>query len=127
MRLHVRCVRWFWIGAGTLFTAMGILGVVLPLVPAMPFLLLAAYAYAKGSPRLHAWLLGIPWLGAYIKSWQEGKGIPLKSKILAVLLIMASTGYSVFFFAPFLLVKIVLALVALAVSWYIVTRPTARK
>lgn len=125
MALLARCTRWLWVAVGTLSTLLGILGAILPLVPATPFLLFAAYAYAKSSPRLHAWLLNMPWLGAYIQNWREGRGIPRNIKILAVLFIASSAGFSMIFFTTYLWVKVTHALIATGVSLYLITRPTS--
>lgn len=56
-------VRALWLTLGLVSTACGVAGVVLPLVPTTPFLLLAAYAFARSSPRLHNWIMMHPRLG----------------------------------------------------------------
>lgn len=54
----------------------GMVGVVVPLLPTTPFVLLAAYAAARSSPRLHAWFLAHPTFGRMIQDWQRTRRIP---------------------------------------------------
>lgn len=75
------------IAAGTLSVSLGVLGIFLPLLPTTPFLLLAAYCYARSSPRLLDWLLTNRWFGAYIRNYREGRGIPMREKVLTLSLL----------------------------------------
>jgi uncharacterized membrane protein YbaN (DUF454 family) len=77
-------MRGLWLAAGGLFLGLGLLGVVLPVLPTTPFLLLAAGSFAKSSPRLHGWLLGHPLFGPPIRDWEENGAISRPAKRLAV-------------------------------------------
>jgi hypothetical protein len=79
---------------GVIAVALGVLGVFLPLLPTTPFLLLASACFARGSTRLHGWLLRNPVFGQYLSDWEQGKGIPLKGKLAALALMWASLVYS---------------------------------
>jgi uncharacterized membrane protein YbaN (DUF454 family) len=79
---------------GTLFLLVGILGVVLPLLPATPFLLLAAACYVRGSHTLHRWLMRHKYLGTYITTLKEHRGMPLQAKILTIAVLWASLLFS---------------------------------
>ena len=79
---------------GTLFLLVGILGVVLPLLPATPFLLLASACYVRGSQTLHRWLMSHKYLGAYITTFTEHRGMPLQAKILTIAMLWASLLFS---------------------------------
>jgi hypothetical protein len=70
--------------AGTSFAGLGILGIFLPLLPTTPFLLLAAACYARSSERFYNWLLNNRWFGHYIRNYLEGKGVPLRVKVLSI-------------------------------------------
>ena len=81
---------------GTVSLALGVLGVFLPLLPATPFLLLASACYLRGSERLHGWLMGNRLLGGYIRNFQQGRGIPLRAKVVTIALLWASLLYSIY-------------------------------
>lgn len=79
---------------GCLAVLLGILGIFLPLLPTTPFLLLASACFVRGSPRLHAWLLGNKVFGKYLSDFEQGRGIPRRAKITILVLMWASMGYS---------------------------------
>ena len=81
---------------GTLCLLVGILGVILPLLPATPFLLLASACYVRGSPTLHRWLMRNRYLGTYITTIQERRGMPLQAKILTIVVLWASLLFSLY-------------------------------
>lgn len=81
-------IAWFVVGIAA--TACGIAGIVLPLVPTTPFLLLAAFAFARSSPALHEWLVTHPRLGPPIADWRAHGAIARRSKMLAVAVILAT-------------------------------------
>lgn len=65
---------------GWLAMALATLGVILPLLPTTPFLLLAAWCFARSSPRFHAWLLYRSPFGRYLRHWQQHRALPPKAK-----------------------------------------------
>ncbi|AJJ09536.1 hypothetical protein CH64_3612 [Yersinia rohdei] len=81
--------RWLLIVLGWLAVVLATLGVVLPLLPTTPFLLLAAWCFARSSPRFHHWLLYRSWFGSYIRTWQQHRALPpgAKWKAIAVTLL----------------------------------------
>ena len=119
-------VRWLWIIAGSISLALGIIGIFLPLLPTTPFLLLTAACYARGPERLHNWLLNNKLFGKYIRNYREGKGIPARSKVLALTLLWLTIGFSIFYVIPILIVQIILLVIASLVSIYIISLPTLR-
>jgi uncharacterized membrane protein YbaN (DUF454 family) len=80
---------------GLLAAAFGVAGVVLPLVPTTPFLLFAAFAFARSSPRLHGWLVTHPRLGRPINDWRRHRSISRRAKVAASILMAASLVVSV--------------------------------
>jgi uncharacterized protein len=104
---------------GTIFLILAIIGIALPLLPTTPLLLLAAICYAKSSERLYQWLLNTRWLGSYIKSFQAGEGIPLKSKIIAIIVLWVTSSYSIFFLVPIIWVKFLLFVVVFFITYYL--------
>ena len=77
-------MRGVWLAGGGFFLGLGLLGVVLPVLPTTPFLLLAAGCFARSSPRLHRWLLDHPVFGPPIRNWEDNGAISRKAKRLAV-------------------------------------------
>jgi len=71
-------IVWLFFGFITLLLAL--IGIVLPLLPTVPFLLLAAFFFARSSTRIHDWLIKHPKLGPPIYDWQNNRSISLKSK-----------------------------------------------
>lgn len=85
----------FWIGVGGISLALGVLGALLPLLPTTPFLLLAAFAFARSSPKLHRKLLQHPLLGKAIHDWNEKRAISRKGKVASLAAMGTSLGASV--------------------------------
>lgn len=86
--------RWLLIILGWLAVVLATLGVVLPLLPTTPFLLLAAWCFARSSPRFHHWLLYRSWFGSYLRHWQQYKALPPGAKWKAVVLIVLTFAVS---------------------------------
>ena len=106
---------------------LGILGIFLPLLPTTPFLLLTAALYFKGSPRLYQWLLNQKHLGPYIRNFRENKAIPLRAKIISLVLMWGTMLYCIFFLVPLVWVKILLFLIAVGVTYHILSFKTLKK
>lgn len=115
------------IAAGSFSVGFGVLGIFLPLLPTTPFLLLAAACYVRSSDRLYTWLVTNRWLGEYIRNCREGRGIPLKGKILGVFLLWATILSSAFFAVDTFWTRVVLLAVAVGVSAIILSFPTLRR
>lgn len=115
-------MRAFWLLLGLLATGSGIAGIVLPMVPTTPFLLLAAYAFARSSPRLHAWLVTHPRLGPPIAHWRTHRAISRRAKVVAALAMAASIAVTVVAGAPTWLLA-AQAVVLMAVAIFVLSRP----
>lgn len=113
-----------YIVLGWVCVILAILGVFLPLLPTTPFLLLAAFCFSRSSKRFHEWLINHPWFGDYIRNFQEGRGMTMRSKIWSISLIWLSIGSSAFFFVSSTLLQLGLLLIAASVSGYLMSRPT---
>lgn len=122
---HVKSdiLRWILICCGWLCITAGMVGIFLPLLPTVPFLLLAAACFARSSKRFHVWLVGHNRLGPLIRGYLDGGGIPLRAKIMAIGMIWVSLPASAFIFVQELWVRIMLILVAAAVTLYLIRLP----
>jgi uncharacterized membrane protein YbaN (DUF454 family) len=75
--------RWLWLGAGIVCVGLGIVGLILPVMPGTVFLIMAAACFARGSPRLEAWLLNHPQLGPSVVAWRRDGAIAPRAKLMA--------------------------------------------
>jgi len=112
-------VKILLITLGTFLIGISIVGIFIPVLPTTPLLLLAAALYAKSSRRFYNWLINNRILGRYIKDYREGKGIPLKVKIIAISILWITIGYSAIFAIDILWVRILLVLIAVGVTIHI--------
>ncbi len=110
---------------GTFFLAIGFIGIFLPLLPTTPFLLLAAACYARGSKKFYNWLITNKWFGEYIKNYREKKGISIKTKVFAILILWITISYSILIFDIFL-IRIILIVVLTGVTFHIITIKTLK-
>ncbi len=121
-------VKALLLSAGTISLAIGAIGIFVPILPTTPFLLLSAACYLRSSERMYKWLLGNRWFGQYIKNYREGKGIPAKTKLIALTILWAAILYSTLAVVDEILIaQIALLAVAVGVSVHLVRVPTYRK
>lgn len=112
------------ISAGTVFLALGVIGIFLPILPTTPFLLLAAACYARSSKRFYNWLINNKLFGSFIKNYRDGRGVPLKVKVFTLSLLWITIVFSVFVIITIPLIKIILVIIAFGVSIHILTIKT---
>ncbi len=115
--------RTLWLCLGFTATGLGLVGVVLPLLPTTVFLILAAFAFARSSPRLHAWLIGHPRLGPAIVDWQTHGSINRNAKA-AALLAMALSLVLTWAIGAGELVLGLQAVILACVAFFILSRPS---
>ena len=84
----------FFVSLGCLSLALGVVGIVLPVLPTVPFFLLTAFCFAKSSARLHCWFLGTTLYKKYIGSYMERKGMTLRAKLALIGMVTALMAYS---------------------------------
>ncbi|TSD86883.1 DUF454 domain-containing protein [Mycobacterium sp. KBS0706] len=109
---------------GTLCVIAGIIGVFVPLWPTTIFMILALWAFARSSPRLHNWLLTHRRFGPPLQAWERHGAIPAWAKLLAVVSLATSLAIVAFAVHSHLVVGIVAAFFAILIL-YILTRPNA--
>jgi len=119
-------LKTFYVVLGCISLVLGAIGVVLPILPTTPFILLAAFCFSRGSERLHLWLRNSPVFGKVIRDWEEGGVIRLPAKITATLFIVVSFGWLTLFSRAPQIGKIILDILAVAVLAFIWSRPSAK-
>ncbi len=88
--LRATLVRRAWLALALFFIGLGSVGVVLPLLPTTPFLLLAAMCASRSSPALHAWLYSHRRFGPLLRDWRDHRAIRPRAKITALVIIALS-------------------------------------
>lgn len=110
---------------GCLMLALGLIGAVVPLMPTTIFLILAAWFFARSSPRLEAWLLSHPRFGPTLVAWRETGAVSRHAKAAAC--IGMTVGFAMFWIGahPRFWIAVLVAASMLASAFYVVTRPTS--
>jgi uncharacterized membrane protein YbaN (DUF454 family) len=108
---------------GILSLILAFVGILLPLLPTVPLVLLASFLFSRSSPRFHRWLLNNNIFGPIIKDWEETKSISLKAKIISISILVLSIGLSVILFVSHALIRFILITIAIGVSAYIIRIP----
>ncbi len=104
-----------WIAIGFLFTGIGIIGTILPLMPGLVFFILAAFCFARGSRKFLRLLIGNKYVGPAIMDWKKGRGMTVESKVVALATAMSSMGLSALYLVKLEWVKWCIAGCALTV------------
>ncbi|MFA5317094.1 MAG: YbaN family protein [Dehalococcoidales bacterium] len=105
--------------AGSIALVIGVIGIIIPVLPTTPFLLLAAICYMRGSQRLYNALLSNRFVGNYIRNYLEGKGMSLKMKIWTLSLLWISIVLTATLFTDSLIIRIILMVVLIGVTIHI--------
>jgi len=120
--MRARAARALWFVLGWMALGLGVVGAFLPLLPTTPFVLLAAFCFARSSPRLHSWLAHHPTFGPMIEAWARHGAIPRRAKRVAAAMMAAAFALSLALRLP----PWVLAVQALCLAGaaaYVLTRP----
>lgn len=112
---------------GWIFVALGVIGIFLPVMPTTSFLLLAAACFAKSSEKFYNWLLNNKILGPFIRDYYLYRGMPARSKVIAILMVNIVIGYSALFAVKTEIVRILLFTIAVGVTSYILSIKTITK
>ncbi|NRA85970.1 MAG: YbaN family protein [Rhizobiales bacterium] len=78
----------FYLTLGYVSFALGFIGIFLPILPTTPFMIVALWAFSKGSKKMHNWLLNHPRFGESLQNWETHKIIPMKAKLTALIFIL---------------------------------------
>lgn len=121
-------VRWLLQGLAAVCLVLALVGLVLPVMPTVPFLVVAAWAAARSSPRLHRWLLEHRQFGPYLRDWNEAGIVPRRAKWFCTVMMAGSAlGMPIFMprqFLPFIAIAIACMAAVLIWLW---RRPEVRR
>lgn len=109
---------------GWLSLALGVIGIVLPLLPTTPFVLLSAFCFSRSSKRFHLWLLNHKVFGSLIRDWERDGVISLKAKILATVSMLSMVTLSLTLMSIPLIGTVTILVSISAVLVFIWTRPS---
>jgi len=111
---------------GIISLILGVIGLLLPVMPTVPFLILSSYCFIRSSERFYHWLIHHPILGKYIRDYIEERSITKMTKIYGVVSVWFSLGITIHF-VPWLALKISLGIAGIALSIYILSLKTTQR
>ena len=117
-------MRAVYFSLGWLFFALGIIGILLPVVPTTPFMLLALWGFSRSSDRFHNWLYTHRLFGPPLQDWSKHRVIPLYAKIMSVSFMSISFVMMLFFSPLVMWLKLVIATLMLYGAWFILSKPS---
>jgi len=109
----------FFIILGIICVIVGLIGIFIPILPTTPFLLAAEFFFARSSEKFQNWLFANKLFGPYLKKHKNGQGLPLKDKVITILLLWLTIGASIIFFIEIIWIEIFLILIALGVTTHL--------
>ncbi|MCZ7613567.1 MAG: YbaN family protein [Ignavibacteriaceae bacterium] len=109
-------MKYFYLVSGFLLVTIGVIGIFLPVLPTTIFLILASACFIKSSPQANEWLRNHKVLGMYIKNYQDGTGLTIKSKIINISLLWLMISVSAFLFTELWYIRLLLFLIAVGVT-----------
>ncbi|MFB2595801.1 YbaN family protein [Paracoccus sp. p4-l81] len=117
-------IRYLWLAGGYVSLALALIGTALPVMPTVPFLLLATFCFSRSSKRLHRWLMRHPQFGGPLRDWLRRGAIARRVKILSTLAMAMGPAAAVLIGLP---PKVVIgqAVIIAAIAAFIWTRPDA--
>lgn len=119
--------RYLLIIAGVISVFLAFLGIFLPILPTTPFLLLAAFLFSKSSDKFYSWLINNRLFGSFIKNYREGKGVSRQAKFISLTSLWLVMGSTIIYAIHIIYIKILLLLIAIAVTIHLLRIPTFYK
>ena len=115
---------------GWIFAGLGFIGVFLPIMPTVPFMIVAAFCFSRSSPRLHRWFLSQPHIGPSLQDWEDNRVIRLSTKWIATVMVTGSVIMTSYFLNVVVWAKVTMVVVcalALIFIWMQKSRPSPQK
>ncbi len=117
--------RWIYLGCGFACLGAALVGLVMPIVPAVPFLIVAAACFARSSKRFHEMVLRLKHVGPVVREWEKHRRLPAKVKVVGIVSIVLGLGTSIAFFVEPTWLRVTLALAGLVAAVVIFRIPSA--
>jgi uncharacterized membrane protein YbaN (DUF454 family) len=121
-----RAARIAFIVVGHCCLALGITGVILPVLPGVVFLIGSAACYARGSMRFYNWLLGHKWLGPPVRDWEDHRAMTVRAKVVSLVMLVGGIAVTIVFVVKLLWLRVMLALLAIGLATLILFIKTRR-
>lgn len=119
-----QAMRLFYFSLGWFFFSLGAIGVVLPVLPTTPFMLLALWAFSQSSERFHKWLYQHKVFGPPLQQWHRHRVIPLAAKIMSISFMSMSLVYMSVYSPVAIWLKLLIAMIMLYGAWFVLTKPS---
>lgn len=117
----------FYLSLGTTFLGIGAVGIVLPILPTTPFVLVSVFFFGKSSKRAERWVYNNRYFGSYIDNYRTNKGVPLDVKLKSITFLWVMLIISAVFFSSNWYIPIILVIVGIAVTLHIALLKTRSK
>ncbi len=114
-----KIIRILLVSGGIIALILGLIGIVVPLLPTTPFLLISAACFVKSSDPLYQWLINHKWFGNMIRNYREHHAISLTAKVSALTLLWLTIIVGILFFSQNIYIRLMLAVIAIGVSAHI--------
>jgi uncharacterized membrane protein YbaN (DUF454 family) len=119
--------KWLLMSLGVLATAVGLIGVVVPLLPTTPFLLLAAACFVRSSDTMYGRLTSNRLFGGFIRDYREQRGVSARAKIMALVLLWCVIGYTALTAVDAAWLRVLLVAIAVTVTIHLLRLRTLPK
>ncbi|MGI9612737.1 MAG: YbaN family protein [Acidimicrobiales bacterium] len=120
-------MRAIWLVAGLSCVGVGGIGIVVPGLPTTVFFIMAAWCFSRSSERLENWVLQLPGIGAMVRDYRAGLGMPRRAKVFAIGCIVVAAGSSALFLIDNPVVQLLVAALGLVGVWYVGLRVPTRE
>ena len=116
--------KWMFVFIGVLAVGIGTVGILVPLLPTTPFLLLAAACFIRSSDRLYQWLITHKWFGSYLRNYIEHHAITNRAKIVTLLLLWSTLCFTALWVINTLAIRVLLLVIGLGVTLHVLSFKT---
>lgn len=123
---HQKLIKYLMIGLGSICLALGTIGILIPVLPTTPFLLLASFFYLRSSEKLHQWMIHHKVFGPYLYNYLTHRVVPARAKVIALVTLWASLSFTMTLI-PLIAVRIGIGVIGLAVTVYLLQLKSLRE